>query len=386
VAPRNRLLLAMAAAVPLALAAGCANSQGGAAVGPVAVAASQASVPTTPGPGQETISETGSTLLYPLFRTWASAYHSQHSQVKITTAATGSGAGIDEASAGTADIGGTDAYLSSGDMVQNPRLENIPLAISAQQVYYHLPGSGARNLKLNGQVLALMYEGKITHWNDPRIARLNGGARLPAVRVVPLHRSDSSGDTFLFSSYLSTADATWSSAYGYGTSVRWPAIPGIAQPLGRKGNPGMVSACHAITGCLAYVGLSYAQQAQGLGEAQLRNTAGNYELPSAASIGAAVARFVSSTPPNETISMVNGPAPTGYPIVNYEYVIVRTSQPSAAKARDLKAFLHWVITAGQSGTYLNNFGSGPLPPSIPGFQPLPPSVVSLSDAQIAKIG
>ena len=110
----------------------------------------------------------------------------------------------------------------------------------------------------------------------------------------------------------------------------------------------MVAACHQLPGCVAYVGLSYARQATGLGEAQLQNRAGNYELPSDASIPAAVLPFVSSTPPNETISMIDGPAAQGYPIVNYEYAVVSTRQPTAARARDLRAFLHWVITAGQS--------------------------------------
>jgi phosphate transport system substrate-binding protein len=378
------MLAVAAAALPLALAAGCASSPAAGPV-PAAVTTARGGYPLTPAPGPQRLSETGSTLLYPLFRTWAAAYHGQHSQVTIPTGATGSGAGIAAASAGTVDIGASDAYLSSGSLVQNPRLLNIPLAISAQQVYYHVPGlSPGTHLKLDAQVLAEMYQGQITHWNDPAIGNLNPRVRLPATPVVPLHRSDSSGDTFLFTSYLSAKDTGWSNAYGYGTSVHWPAIAGHPS-LGRTGNPAMVAACHQLPGCLAYVGLSYAQQATGLGEAQLQNRAGNYELPSDASIPAAVLPFVSSTPPNETISMIDGPAAQGYPIVNYEYAVVSTRQPTAARARDLRAFLHWVITAGQSDRYLDDFGSAPLPPSIPGFQPLPASLVALSNAQIAEI-
>lgn len=381
----RRLALAAAAAVPLALAAGCASSPAASPLSAAVTAARGGGFPVTPGPGRQTLSETGSTLLYPLFRTWAVAYHADHSQVAIPTGATGSGAGIADASAGTVDIGASDAYLSSGSLVQNPRLLNIPLAISAQQVYYNLPSlSPGTHLKLDAQVLAEMYQGRITRWNDPAIANLNPRVRLPGTAVVPLHRSDGSGDTFLFTSYLSAKDTLWSNAYGYGTSVHWPSIAG-RPGLGRKGNPAMVSACHQQPGCVAYVGLSYAQKARGLGEAQLQNRAGNYELPSDTSIPAAVAPFVSSTPPNETISMIDGPAAQGYPIVNYEYAVVSSKQPTAARARDLRAFLHWVITSGQSARYLDDFGSGPLPPSIPGFQPLPASVVALSDAQIAEI-
>ena len=378
-------LLAAAVALPLALAAGCSSAPAPGPVNAAATTVRSGRFPLTPGPGRLTLSETGSTLLYPLFRTWATAYHGQHSQVTIPTGATGSGAGIAGAVAGTVDIGASDAYLSSGTLVQNPRLLNIPLAISAQQVYYNLPSlSPGTHLRLDPQVLAEMYQGQITRWNAPAIAGLNPGVNLPGTRVVPLHRSDSSGDTFLFTSYLSAKDAAWSNAYGYGTVVNWPSIAGHPG-LGQKGNPGMVAGCHQLAGCVAYVGLSYAQQAHGLGEAQLQNRAGTYELPSNSSIPAAVQPFVSSTPPNETISMIDGPAARGYPIVNYEYAVVSTRQPTAAKARDLRAFLHWVITAGQSSQYLDDFGSGPLPPSIPGFQPLPPSVAALSDAQIAEI-
>jgi phosphate transport system substrate-binding protein len=322
------------------------------------------------------LSETGSTLLYPLMRDWATAYHQQVPAVSVAVAATGSSAGIAAASAGKADIGTSDAYLSSGDLVENPALVNIPLAISAQQVDYNLPGLRAgTHVRLDGQVLARMYQGTITSWNDPAIAALNPGVRLPAVTVVPVHRSDGSGDTFLFSSYLSTQDPAWNTAIGYGTTVAWPPVAGA---VGAHGNSGMVSACQHTAGCVAYAGISYlsAALADGLGEAELANAAGQFELPTAATISASVAAFVSSTPPNETISMVDGPAAGGYPIVNYEYAIVSTRQPSPAKARALRAFLKWVITTGNSAVYLDPVR----------FQPLPADVVALAVQQIDRIG
>ena len=222
-------------------------------------------------------------------RIWAAAYHQQFPDVTISTAATGSGAGIADASAGTADIGTSDAYISSGNLVKNPALVNIPLAISAQQVDYNLPGLGAGgHVKLSGAVLARMYEGTITAWNDPAIAALNPGVRLPAIKVVPVHRSDSSGDTFLFSSYLSTQDPAWNSSIGYGTTVAWPPVGGA---LARRGNNGVAAGCEAVSGCVAYVGISYLSQALagGLGEAELANAAGRFVLPTAATIGASVA-------------------------------------------------------------------------------------------------
>jgi phosphate transport system substrate-binding protein len=218
-----------------------------------------------------------------------------------------------------------------------------------------------------------MYRGTITTWNDPAIRHLNPGVALPGTPVVPLRRLESSGDTFLFTSYLSTHSPVWNSEIGYGTTVAWPS----AARSVTGGNKGMVSECEATVGCVAYIGISFLNETRnkGLGWAQLANTLGQYELPNAATIGAAVMTFESSTPPNETISMVDGPASGGYPIVNYEYAIVSVRQRSAAVARDIKAFLHWIITTGNSAQYLEGVQ----------FQPLPSSVVSLCDAQIAKI-
>jgi phosphate transport system substrate-binding protein len=358
-------------AVLLGLTTGCGTTTPAAPSSDPAAAAPAV----TPGPAHVTLSETGSTLLYPLLSTWAAAYHQQYPQVTITTAATGSGTGIARASAGQADLGASDAYLSSGNLVSNPGLLNIPLAVSAGLVTYHVPGlRSSVHLKLTGAVLAQMYRGAITTWNAAPIARLNPGVHLPGTRIVPLHRVESSGDTFLFSSYLATDDPSWNSAIGYGTTVAWPAVSGA---LAEKGNTGMVTGCRATPGCVAYIGISYLTSAlsAGLGEGQLANAAGNFELPTGATLSAAAASFVSLLPPNETISMVNGPAPGGYPIVNYEYAIASTHQPSAGKARDLQAFLHWAITSGNSGQFL-----GPVR-----FEPLTGAVVTLANAQIARI-
>jgi phosphate transport system substrate-binding protein len=366
-------LPALTAAALIAATAGCSS-----ATSPVLAqspASAAAHLPAAPAASTISLPETGSTLLFPLLRSWASAYHQMFPQVTISTAGTGSGAGITAASDGTATIGASDAYLSSGNLVSDPRLLNVPLAISAQQVNYYLPGlAPGVHLRLTGSVLAGMYSGSITSWDDPAIAQLNPGVRLPATTVVPLHRVESSGDTFLFSSYLATSDPAWNSAIGYGTTVAWPYVRGA---LAEHGNSGMVTGCRATPGCVAYIGISYLTKAlaAGLGEAQLANASGNFELPTASSISAAASSFVSLLPPNETISMINGPAASGYPIVNYEYAIVSSVQPSATRARDLQAFLHWAITSGNSAGFLDQVR----------FEPLPADVVTLADAQIASI-
>jgi phosphate transport system substrate-binding protein len=323
-----------------------------------------------------TITETGSGLLYPLARTWAAAYHQQFPGVTVTTASTGSGKGIALASAGKADIGASDAYLSSGDLVKNPVLLNIPLAISAQTVIYNLPGlSPASHLNLDGAVLASIYDGTITRWNDPAIAALNRGLHLPAITIVPVHRSDSSGDTFLFTSYLSTQDQQWNDTIGYGTTAAWPRVPSAVPAAGSVAT---MHDCESARGCVAYNGISYLSQALagGLGEAALANSAGRFTLPSASTISAGAGSFISITPPNETISMIDGPSAGGYPIINYEYAVVSTRQRDAARAAMIRAFLRWVITTGNAASYVDAVG----------FQPLPTAVVSLGEQQIGQIG
>ncbi len=323
-----------------------------------------------------TITESGSGLLFPLAGTWAKAYHQATPDVTVTTASTGSGMGIQLAATGKADIGASDAYLSSGDLVQHPTLLNIPLVISAQTVIYNLPGFNQEtHVNLDGAVLAGIYNGTITTWDDPAIAKINKGVTLPSLKIVPVHRSDSSGDTFLFTSYLSTQDPDWGSKIGYGTQAAWPAVAGA---LAADGSVKTMDACEDTPGCIAYNGISYLNDAlKGrLGYASLANGAGHYTLPTGPAIQASVASFVSLTPSNETISIIDGPAASGYPIVNYEYAVVKAKQPAAAKASEIRAFLHWVITTGNQAKYVDPVG----------FQPLPSALVTLGEQQIAEIG
>jgi phosphate transport system substrate-binding protein len=169
----------------------------------------------------------------------------------------------------------------------------------------------------------------------------------------------------------------WSKNIGYGTSVAWPAHVGAVPQ--KQGNSGIEAACAATVGCVAYIGISYLHKAtaDGLGYAALANRAGRFFLPTdAASVAAAVNPFVAAIPANEAISMVNGPAANGYPIVNYEYAIVPDQYASPTTARDVKAFLHWVIHTGNAPKYL---GGNIM------FQPLPAEVAYLADVQIARI-
>jgi len=327
-------------------------------------------------PSGGSVSETGSTLLYPLFNLWASGYSEKYSGTTIQTGATGSGTGISEATNGTIEIGASDAYLSPSEVSATPTLKNIPLAISSQIVAYNVPGVTA-HVKLSGKVLSEIYQGQITKWNDSAIASANPGVTLPATPIVTLHRSDSSGDTFLWTSYLSKADPSgWGPKIGFNTTVPWPAAPGA---LGENGNSGMVSGCKATVGCVAYVGISYLTQVLqgGMGYAALGNGAKQYELPTQQAIATQAAGYVKHTPANGTISMIYGNVKGGYPIVNYEYAIVNAKQSSSSTAKNIRSVLEWALNKndGANSSYLSQVN----------FQPLPSKVSAQSLKQILGI-
>jgi phosphate transport system substrate-binding protein len=359
----------------------CIAMASGVAIGALALASPASAGVKLPKSGVETpsggtVTETGSTLLYPLFNLWAGGFNEQFSSTTIQTAGTGSGTGISEAENGTIDIGASDAYLSPSVAQANPDLKNIPLAVSAQIIAYNVPGVTA-HLKLSGKVLSEIYQGTVTNWNASQIAHLNPGVTLPSLPIVTLHRSDSSGDTFLFTTYLSKTDPSgWGTKIGFNTTVPWPNAPGA---LGETGNSGMVSGCKATPGCVAYVGISYLTQSlqAGLGYAALLNGKGQYELPTSTAIAAEAAAFVKKTPANGTISLIYGPAPGGYPIINYEYAIVSTHQSSSSTAKNVRSVLEWAVSPkyGAASSYLSQVD----------FQPLPSKVQAQSIKQILSI-
>ncbi|HET9029096.1 MAG TPA: phosphate ABC transporter substrate-binding protein PstS [Candidatus Aquilonibacter sp.] len=319
--------------------------------------------------------ETGSTLLYPLMNLWVADYQKEHGDVQITTQGTGSGTGISQAIAGVAQIGASDAYLADAQMKNSPML-NIPLAISAQQINYNVPGLNNVHLNLSGPVLAGIYSGAIKTWDDAKIKAINKqyASKLPHLDIVPVHRADGSGDTFIFTQYLSKSTPSWSNGPGYGTTISWPSV---SSAVGANGNPGMVQTCQNTKGCVAYVGVSFLDQAHkaGLGYAALQNKSGKFVLPTPQNVGAAAAALDKHTPQDERISLVFAPGANSYPIINYEYAIVNPKQQDGAKAAELKKFLDWALTKGQNSKYLGAVH----------FLPLPGSVVKMSQAQVNKI-
>ena len=331
----------------------------------------------TAGAQSVTLSETGSTLLYPLFQRWSSEFEHVSAGVSITTGATGSGAGIAAAIDGSALIGASDAYMSDEQAEQNRQLVNIPLAISAQTVNYNVPGLNGAGLKLDGPTLASIYLGHITQWDAPQIAALNPGVALPHQAIVPIRRADESGDSFIFTQFLDFSTQEWEDRIGYGTGVSWPQVAGERSA---RSNAAMVQTLAATPDSIAYVGISFRDDIAraGLGTARLENQSGRFLLPTAQSVSAAAAMLDSRTPADERLSLVFAPGADSYPLINYEYVVVSTRQRDAATAAALRHFLLWAISL-QGGN-----ASADL--EAVGFIALPDFVRGMSEHQIGLIG
>jgi len=332
---------------------------------------------TSAASGPISLAETGSSLLYPLFNgQWIPAYQSVDSNVQLSATSTGSGAGIAQATAGVVDIGASDAYMADQQVAATPSMLNIPLAISAQQVMYNIKGLSTAHLKLSGDVLAQIYMGKIKYWDDAQVTALNAGVTLPHLPITVVRRSDGSGDTFIFTQYLTDTSSAWKSGPAFGTSISWPAV---STEIGAKGNDGVVAALKGTQGSIGYVGISWLDKAtaQGISYASLKNKDGNYVLPTNDTIQAAANAMVSQVPATERISLIDAPGATAYPIINFEYAIVNAKQKDAATADAIKNFLNWAIdpAKGNSASFMTPVH----------FLPLPASVAPLSKAQINQI-
>jgi phosphate transport system substrate-binding protein len=341
------------------------------------VAVLAATLPALPASASDIVlNETGSTLLYPLFQRWVPAYAAKMPAVKITTAATGSGVGIQSAIAGTAQIGTSDAYMSDEEAERNRQIISVPLAISAQTVNYNIPGAGGPALKLDGTILAGIYSGRIRQWDDASIVTLNPSAKLPHREIVPIRREDASGDTFVFTQFLDFANQKWEDSIGYGTTVAWPTVSG---ELGAKGNDGMVKTIAATPYSIGYVGISFRDDANkaGVGTVLLKNQNGKFVLPTAETVSAAAATLDPRTPPDERLSLVYAPGDQSYPLVNYEYAMVSVNQPNTETGDALRHFLLWSIAVdgGNAATYLDAVG----------FIPLPDFIRAMSEKQINRI-
>ena len=305
----------------------------------------------------------GSTLVAPLVAQWSNDY-AKKTGATITYGAIGSGGGIAQITARTVDFGASDAPLTPDQASSCKDCVQVPWALAATLVSYNVKGAPAK-LKLSGPVLANIYLGKVTQWNDPSIAALNPGANLPATTIRPVFRSDSSGDTYAFSDFLAKASPEWKAEKGVSTQVNFTT------GVGGKGNDGVAAAIEREDGTIGYLAISYVFTNK-LDYALIRNQAGKFPVPGPDTITAA-ADAVKTIPADNAISITNPPASAAnaYPISTFTYAIFPTI---SSKATALSDFVTYAIGRGQKfGAKLH-------------FAPLPPKVVSATKQTLAKLG
>jgi phosphate transport system substrate-binding protein len=299
----------------------------------------------------------GATFPNPIYSKWFSDYAAK-TGVKINYQSIGSGGGIRQLSEQTVDFGATDAPMSDAELAKakGGPIVHIPTVLGAVAVTYNLP-QVAQPLKLTGDVLASIFQGQITKWNDPRIASLNPGAALPATDVLVVHRSDGSGTSHVFIDYLASVSPSWAAKPGKGKEVQWPA------GLGAKGNEGVAGQVKQTPGAIGYVELAYATQNK-LATAELRNAAGEFVAPSINSATAAAAGAAGTLPANTDyrVSVVNSTGKGAYPISSFTWIIAYQKQADAAKGKKLVDFLRWALTDGQASAGALDYA--PLPEAM----------------------
>jgi len=266
----------------------------------------------------------GATFPYPIYSKWFSDY-AKSTGVKINYQSIGSGGGIRQLSEQTVDFGASDSPMSDTEIANakgGPVL-HFPTVMGAVVITYNVPGL-TRPLNLTGDVVADIFAGKITKWNDARIVAQNRGVALPNSDILVVHRSDGSGTTYIFSDYLSAVSPSWSSSLGKGKEIKWPV------GLGAKGNEGVAGQVKQTPGSLGYVELAYAKQ-NGLPFANVRNAAGHYVTPSIASVTAAAGGMKLPKNTDYRISIVNAPGKDSYPISSMTWLLVYQNQADKVK-------------------------------------------------------
>lgn len=309
----------------------------------------------------------GATFPYPIYSKWFSDYATK-SGVKINYQSIGSGGGIRQLTEGTVDFGASDAPMTDAELAKakGPIL-HIPTVLGAVVVTYNVPGV-TQPLKLTGDIVADIFLGKITKWNDRRIAAINAGAALPSQDILVVHRSDGSGTTYIFSDYLTAVSPAWAKAPGKGKELQWPV------GVGGKGNEGVAGQVKQTPGAVGYVELAYAKQ-NGLPYAAIKNANGEFVAPSIESVTAAAAGAAAKLPPNTDfrVSIVNASGAGAYPISSFTYLLINKTPANPAKQKQLLAFLKWALNDGERSAAALDYA------------PLPAGIVSALNARIDSL-
>ena len=318
------------------------------------------------GGGGTSLQGAGATFPNPLYQKWMSEYGKANPKIKIDYQSIGSGGGIKQIQAQTVDFGASDAPMTDDDLKGAPApIIHIPTVLGAVVLTYNLP-EATKPLRFSPDVIADIFLGKITKWNDARIAADNPGVSLPSKDITVVHRAEASGTSFVFTDYLAKVSADWKTKVGADKSPKWP----VGQ--GGKGNEGVTGQIKQQPSTIGYVELAYAVQNK-LPVAQIKNKSGNFVDPTIDAVTAAAAGTIASTPADLRVSITNADGATAYPISSYTYLLVYQDQKDATKGKALVDFLWWGIHDGEKfATDLQ-------------YAPLPDELVKRTEAKINSI-
>jgi phosphate transport system substrate-binding protein len=297
--------------------------------------------PVHPG-GSNSIIGAGSTFIYPLMSRWISSFQSAHNGVQINYQSIGSGGGIQQLKKGLIDFGASDAALDDNQLKEMQPVIQIPESAGPVCITYNLPELKSP-LKLSGNTLAGIFLGTVKNWQDPAVKKDNPGVNLPNRAILVAHRSDGSGTTNIFTTYLSKVSPEWAQKVGKGISVSWPT------GVGGKGSEGVTGIVHQSQGTIGYTELNYARE-NSLPVALIRNQAGQWEEPSAAGTTAAIDGFHDELAKDVRTPIVDPPASAkdAYPICGLTYLMVPKDGQDPNKRGDIKNFVEYIITQGQA--------------------------------------
>ena len=304
---------------------------------------------------QTILNGAGATFPYPMYSKWFNEYHNRNSGVQINYQSIGSGGGIKQLQAGTVDFGASDMPMTDEQLSQTKfKVVHIPTVLGAVVPAYNIPGVKGE-VKFTGPLIADIFLGKITNWNDPQIEKLNPGVKFPNQAIVVVHRSDGSGTTFIFTDYLSKVSPEWASMVSKNTSVKWPV------GLGGKGNEGVAGMIRQIDGSIGYVELIYAIQ-NNIPFGSVKNKAGNFIKASLESTTAAAAGAAAKMPPDYRVSITNADGKDAYPLASFTWLLIPQQSKDANKGKILQDFLKWMATDGQNDT--KQLSYAPLPKEV----------------------
>jgi phosphate transport system substrate-binding protein len=304
--------------------------------------------------GQTTLSGAGATFPYPMYSKWFSEYSKSHPGVEINYQSIGSGGGIRQVTAGTVDFGASDMPMTDKQLQDSKtKILNLPTVLGADVPAYNIPGVTGE-VKFTPEVLAGIFMGKISKWNDKAITSANPGVNFPDKDIIVVHRSDGSGTTFIWTDYLSKVSPEWKGQVGSDTSVKWPV------GLGNKGNEGVSGLIRQMSGSIGYVELIYAVQ-NNIPYGSVRNSAGNFIKASLESVSAAAASSP-KMPPDFRVSITNAPGKDAYPIASFTWLLIPLPSKDPAKGKILNDFLNWMVTDGQKMTAALSYA--PLPDNV----------------------